>query len=65
MRALIVLVLCISAIIGTNIYNVYLRHEMLRITEEHNAQIHEEIMKSTNDINRMLDILEKEAEKTK
>ena len=58
MRALVVLVFCISAILGLNIYNIYLRYEMMRVSQEQVDKIHDENMLILKAINEQIDMLE-------
>jgi len=51
---IVVVVVFLAASIAVDFYAIYLRHEQIRIEEEHIQQVHEENMMIINSISKML-----------
>jgi len=54
----VVVVVFLAASIAVDFYAIYLRHEQIRIEEEHNQKVHEENMLILNGIAKELKMIE-------
>lgn len=56
----VVVVVFLAASIAVDFYAIYLRHEQIRIEEEHIQQVHEENMMIINSIAKQLKLIQDE-----